>query len=141
MSPFNNYGWGMPGGWNSFGSQTTRYFSENIVAFSISSDGDIVWNNVMSKSQFEDNTDQLLSYQTMNTGKEILIFYNEWARRSPVLTMQSLSPEGQFSRHQPLRNMDKGYEFIIRNARQVGLREMMVPVLYRNAVSFARIDF
>jgi len=141
MSPFNNFGWGMPGGWNSFGAQTIRYFSENIVAFSIDKSGDIVWNNVMAKSQFEDNTDQLLSYQWVNTGKEILLLYNEWTRRSPVLTMQALDRDGQLSRQQPLKNMDKGYDFIIRNARQVGLREIIVPVLNRNSISFARIDF
>ncbi|MFN5333824.1 MAG: hypothetical protein ACK5BV_01390, partial [Bacteroidota bacterium] len=141
MSPFNNFGWGMPGGWNNFGVQSTRYFSENVVAFSLDKEGEIIWNNVMPKSQFEDNTDQLLSYQSVNTGKEILLLYNEWARRSPVLTMQSLSQDGQLSRHQPLRNMDKGYEFIIRNARQVGLREVIVPVLNRNSISFARIEF
>lgn len=141
VSPFNNFGWGMPGGWNNFGAQTTRFFSENVVAFSFDKEGDIIWNNVMVKSQFDDNTDQLLSYQSVNTGKEILLLYNEWARRSPVLTMQSLSQDGQLSRHQPLRNMDKGYEFIIRNGRQVGLREMIVPVLHRNVISFARIEF
>jgi hypothetical protein len=141
MSPFNNFGWGMPGGWNSFGAQTIRYFSENIVAFSIDKSGDIVWNNVMAKSQFEDNTDQLLSYQWVNTGKELLLLYNEWTRRSPVLTMQALDRDGQLSRQQPLKNMDKGYDFIIRNARQVGLREIIVPVLNRNSISFARIDF
>jgi hypothetical protein len=141
MSPFNNFGWGMPGSMGNFGSMTTRYFSDNITIFSFNKEGELIWNNVLPKIQFDDNTDDLLSYRLLNNGKEIFILYNEWTRRAPALAVQTMTAEGKFSRQQPLRNMDKGYEFLIRKARQVGLRELIVPVSYRNTISFARISF
>jgi hypothetical protein len=140
-SPFSPWGWGMPGGWNSFGSPSVRYFSDDVVLFSIDKEAGMEWNNVMKKAQFDDNSDDLLSYQTMNTGKEIVLLYNEWTRRSPVLTAQILNAEGKLDRQQPLRNMDKGYEFVIRRGKQVGAREMIVPAFFRNSVSFARLEF
>jgi hypothetical protein len=109
--------------------------------FSIDKDAGMEWNNVLSKTQFDDNSDALLSYQTMNTGKEILFLYNEWSRRNPMLKSQILSADGKLTPQQPLRNMDRGFEFIIRNARQVGSRELIVPLYMRNSISFARMEF
>jgi len=140
-SPFNTWGWGMPGGMNNFGSMTTRYFSDNITVFSFNKEGEIIWNNVIPKMQFDDNTDDLLSYRLLNNGKEIRVIYNEWTRRSPTLVVLSMAAEGKLNRQQPLRNMDKGYEFLIRKAKQVGIRELIVPVSYRNTISFARVVF
>jgi hypothetical protein len=37
--------------------------------------------------------------------------------------------------------MNSSYEFIIRDAKQVGAKELLVPVIYRNVIGFARIDF
>jgi hypothetical protein len=140
-SPFSPWGWGMPGGWNNINNPSVRYYSDNVVLFSIDKDAGMEWNNVMNKTQFDDDSDDLLSYQTMNTGKEIVFLYNEWAKRAPMLTAQILSAEGKLDRQQPLRNMDKGYEFVIRRGKQVGAREMIVPAFFRNSVSFARLEF
>jgi 1,4-alpha-glucan branching enzyme len=99
------------------------------------------WNNMLAKSQFDDNTDNLLSYQIMNSGTGLLFLYNEWMRRTPVLTAQSLEGTGIINRMQPLRNIDKGYDFMIRYARQVSSKEMIVPANYRNSIGFVRIEF
>jgi hypothetical protein len=58
-----------------------------------------------------------------------------------MLSAQILSADGKLERQQPLRNMDKGYEFLIRKAKQVGARELIVPVNSRNSIKFARIEF
>ncbi|MBU6159144.1 MAG: hypothetical protein KGP35_08955 [Bacteroidetes bacterium] len=140
FSPFGNMGWGMPG-WNGTGTNIVRYFSDNIAVFSVDKEGNMQWNNVLTKSQFDDQSDRMLSFQTLNTGREILFLYNEWSRRSPILTVQTLNHEGKLTRQLPLRNMNSSYEFIIRDAKQVGARELLVPVIYRNVIGFARIDF
>ncbi len=146
---WNNFGgwgwWGNPMGWNSWnnfgGNQQTRFFAENVMVLSLNKEGHIEWNSVVIKSQFDDNTDNLLSYQIMNSGSELLFLYNEWSRRNPMLNAQSVSPTGKVNKEAPLKSLDKGYEFLIRLGKQVSGREMIVPCIYRNAFSFARIEF
>jgi hypothetical protein len=150
-NPYNPWGWG--GGWgNTWGSpwgwgggfpsnQSVRYYSDHVILFSFDKNGDMQWNNMLAKSQFDDNTDNLLSYQIMNSGTGLLFLYNEWMRRSPVLSAQSLDGSGNINRLQPLRSIDKGYDFMIRYARQVSSKEMVVPANYRNSIGFVRIEF
>lgn len=144
-SPYNNWGWGGFGGWRSpYGfnnMQQTRYYTDNVMVISLDKEANMQWNNVITKSQFDDNTDNMLSYQIMNSGAELLFMYNEWNRRSPMLNAQSLDPNGRVRKEPPLKSLDKGYEFMIRFGKQVSAREMIVPCLYRNAFSFARIEF
>jgi hypothetical protein len=140
---WNNWGWGRPFGNNAFGgaNQQVRYYADNVMVIALDKDGNMQWNNVINKSQFDDNTDNMLSYQYMNTGGEILFLYNEWARRTPMLNAQSLTPDGKIKKEPPLKSLDKGYEFLIRLGKQVGVREMVVPVMFRNSFAFARIEF
>jgi hypothetical protein len=145
-NPYNNWGYGGFGGWNSpYGgfnnSQQTRYYADNVMVISLDKDANMQWNNVIAKSQFDDNTDNMISYQIMNSGAELLFLYNEWSRRSPLLNAQSLDPNGRINKEPPLKSLDKGYEFMIRFGKQVSAREMIVPCLYRNSFSFARIEF
>lgn len=138
----NNWGWGSPWGMGGFGpNQQTRYFADNVIVLSLNKDANLQWQNVINKSQFDDNTDNMLSYQIMNSGAELLFLYNEWNRRTPMLNAQSLSPDGKISKEPPLKSLDKGYEFMIRLGKQVGPREMIAPAVYRNAFSFTRIEF
>jgi hypothetical protein len=150
-NPYNPWGWG--GGWggawgNPWGwgggfpsNQSVRHYCDHVLLFSFDKNGDMQWNNMLAKSQFDDNTDNLLSYQIMNSGTGLLFLYNEWMRRTPVLTAQSLEGTGIINRMQPLRNIDKGYDFMIRYARQVSSKEMIVPANYRNSIGFVRIEF
>ncbi len=150
-NPWNNWGgsgwgwgnnWGNPWGNSGFGpNQQVRYFTDNVMIVALDKDANMQWNNVVTKSQFDDNSDNMLSYQIMNSGAELLFLYNEWSRRTPMLYGQSLSPDGKVSKVPPLKSMDKGYEFMIRLGKQVGARELIVPAIYRNAFSFARIEF
>lgn len=147
-NPYNNWGFGGFGGfggWNSpfgfGGQQQTRYFADNIMIISLDKEGNPQWNNVIAKSQFDDNTDNMLSYQIMNSGAELLFLYNEWSRRTPMLNAQSLDPSGRVNKEPPLKSLDKGFEFMIRFGKQVSAREMLVPCTIRNSFSFARIEF
>lgn len=135
-------GWGSPWGWGGFGNnQTIRYYSDHVMIFSFDKNAGLQWNTMLAKSQFDDHSDHLLSYQLMNSGTELLFLYNEWMRREPVLSAASLDATGNLQRQQPLRSLDKGYDFMIRFGKQVSAREMIVPAYYRNATAFVRIEF
>jgi hypothetical protein len=137
-SPWNNWGWG----WNRFnGMQSVRYYADNIMVLSVDGKGKLQWANVINKSQFDDDTDNLLSYQLMNLGGEINFLFNEWQRRTPILMAQSISPDGKVNRLPPLKSMDRGYDLLIRLGKQVSAKQMIAPCIYRNYITFAKIDF
>ncbi|MBI2730484.1 MAG: hypothetical protein HYX40_07010 [Sphingobacteriales bacterium] len=138
LSHWNNWGWGY-NRYNTF--QSVRYYADNIMVLSVDNTGKLQWSNLINKSQFDDDTDNLLSYQLMNTGGEINFLFNEWQRRTPLLTSQSISPDGKITRIPPLKSMDRGFDILIRLGKQVSGKQMIAPCIYRNSITFAKIDF
>ncbi len=140
-SPMYSSPWSMP--WNRYGyggMNSTRYFAENIMVLSFNREGGLEWSNVINKSQYDDETDNTISYQVMNTGGEIHFLFNQVERRTPLLNDQSLGADGKIIRNPTLKNLDKGYEFMPRFGKQVSSYQMIIPCLYRNYLCFAKID-
>lgn len=132
--------WGSP--WNRWGSgQSTRYHAENILILSFDKDGRVVWSNVIPKSQYDDETDNLISHQIMNTGGELHFLFNQYERKNLLLSDQSIGPDGKVTRYPTLKNLDKGYDFMPRHGKQVSAWEMIVPCTYRNYLCFAKVEF
>jgi hypothetical protein len=136
-SPFySNYYWSSR---NS--NQAVRYHADNIAVLSFDNTGKPEWNNVMGKTQYDDESDDLLSYQLMNTGGQVHFLFNQQERRNNLLSDYSISPGGEMTRNPTLKNLDKGYEFMPKYGKQVSARQMIVPCLYRNYICFAKIDY
>lgn len=140
-SPFNNYyyPWGRYGGFGGF--QVTRYFADNVAVLSFDSSATMEWSNVLRKSQYDDNTDNYLGYGTMNSGGEIHFIFNQLEKRNLLLSDQSITADGQLHRSPTFKNLDKGYNFMPRFAKQVSSWEMIVPCEYRNYICFAKVEF
>jgi hypothetical protein len=134
---YNNLWWSG----NRFSNQAVRHHADNIVVLSFDSKGQQEWNNVMGKSQYDDESDNLLSYQMMNTGGQLHFLFNLQERRSNLLTDFSIAPDGQLTRNPTLKNLDKGYDFMPKYAKQVGVRQIIVPCQYRNYICFAKIEY
>jgi hypothetical protein len=147
MSSFNNSNYYSPYYSNSFwgsrtnSNQSVRYHADNITVLSFDDKGKLEWNNVMGKAQYDDETDDLLSYQLMNTGGQVHFLFNQQERRNNLLSDYSISPDGQMNRNPTLKNLDKGYIFMPKYGKQVSSRQMIVPCLYRNYICFAKIDY
>lgn len=146
MNPMNYYyspfysPWNSP--WNRFGAgQASRYHAENILVISFNAEGNIEWSNVIPKSQFDDEGDALISHYIMNTGSELHFLFNEYERRTLLLSDQSIGPDGKITRYPTLKNLDRGYEFMPRFGKQIAARTVVMPTLYRNYITFAKIDF
>ena len=122
-------------------NQAVRYHADNIAVLSFDNKGKLEWNNVMGKTQFDDETDDLLSFQVMNTGGQVHFLFNQQERRNNLLSDYSISPDGKMVRNPTLKNLDKGYEFMPKYGKQVSSRQMIVPCLYRNYICFAKIDY
>ncbi len=147
LSSYNNSNYYSPYYSNSFwgsrpnSNQSVRYHADNIVVLSFDNKGIQEWNNVMGKSQFDDETDDLLSYQLMNTGGQVHFLFNQQERRNNLLSDYSISPDGQMNRNPTLKNLDRGYQFMPKYGKQVSSRQIIIPCLYRNYICFAKIDY
>jgi hypothetical protein len=140
-SPFYSpYGYGSP--WNRFGSnQATRYHAENIMIISFDKEGGVEWTNIIPKTQYDDESDALISNQIMNTGGELHFLFNQYEKRTLLLNDQSISPDGKVTRRPTLKNLERGVEFMPRYGKQISAKSMVVPCQYRNYLTFAKIDF
>ena len=151
-NPFNPYWggmyggypgmWGSPWGWNNWGgNRSTRYHADNVIAAAFDPDGKVLWTNTMRKSQYDDDADTYVSYNMIVTSEGLRFIYNDYAKREIVLAYQTLTPEGQVVRNPTMRNLDRGYTFIPRYAKQVSARAVIIPCLYRNYLCFSKVEF
>lgn len=136
-SPYYNSIWGSSR-WN---NQSVRFHADNITVFSFDKEGRTEWNNVIVKEQFDDESDDFISYQVMITGGELHFLFNEHERRLQLLNDYSVSPRGEMNRNPTLKNLDKGYEFMPRYAKQVSARQIIIPCLTRNYICFAKVEY
>ena len=147
MSSFNNSNYYSPYYSNSFwgsrmnNNQSVRYHADNISVLSFDNKGKLEWNKVMGKTQYDDESDDFLSYQLMNTGGQVHFLFNQQERKNNLLSDYSVSPDGEMTRNPTLKNLDKGYQFMPKYGKQVSSRQMIVPCVYRNYICFAKIDY
>ena len=145
LTPMDYYGYPYYSPWNRYGynnnNNAVRYHSENIMILSFDKDCNLEWSNVIPKSQYDDESENLISNHIMNTGGELHFLYNQYEHRNILLADQSVSPEGKLTRYPTLKNLDKGYDFMPRYGKQVSAKQLVVPCLYKNYLCFAKIDF
>lgn len=139
-SPYYNRYW-MNSRFYGSNNRGSRYHADNIVVFSFDGKGQPEWNNVIGKAQFNDENDDLISYQLMNTGSEIHFLFNQPERRNNLLTDFAITPDGTLSRNPTLKNLDRGHEFMTKYGKQVSSKQMIIPCIYRNSICFAKIEY
>lgn len=118
----------------------TRYHAENMMILSYDAAGALEWSNVIPKTQYDDESDNMISYQMVNTGGAVHFFFNQYERRQLMLNSQSVGVDGKLTRNPTLKNLDKGFDFMARHGKQVSANEIIIPCFYRNYLCFAKID-
>jgi hypothetical protein len=111
------------------------------VVISFDSIGKIQWSNVVRKSQFDDDVDAFIGFGMFNAGNQLKVLFNVLERGQRILNEQSITPDGQIIRSSTLKGLDKGYDFMPRNAKQVAARQIIVPCMLRTFLCFAKIDY
>lgn len=146
-SPYYNNAYYSPYFTNSYwnnrlsNNQSVRYHADNLAVMSFNGKGGLEWSNVVAKNQFNDESDDMVSYQLMNTGDQLHFLFNLQERRNNLLTDFSISPVGELTRNPTLKNLDKGYEFMPKYGKQVSAKQMIIPCVYRNYICFAKVDY
>jgi hypothetical protein len=153
-SPMDYYSWNSPmalGGmgynpWsrnNSFfnNNNQIRYYAENIAVISFDAKGNMEWSNMIRKSQYDDNSDNYIGFTMLNAGDQLNFIFNLQEKNQNVLTNQAISPDGRINRNPTFKNIDRGHDFMPKLSKQVGLKQIIVPCMYRGYTCFAKIDY
>ena len=135
-SPFYSWSWR-----NRVMNQSVRYHSNNITILSFDNLGNPQWNNVIHKEQYDDESDDRLSYMTLNTGGQLHYLFNIDEKRALLLNDYTLSPKGEVNRNPTLKNLDRGYEFMPKYGKQVSSKQAIIPCFNRNYICFAKVDY
>ena len=122
-------------------AQAVRHHADNITILSFDNTGKLQWSNVIHKEQFDDESGDRVSYKLMNTGSELHFLYNQEERRAQLLTDITITPSGELARNPTLKNLDRGYEFLPKYAKQVSSRQMIIPCFRNNYICFAKLDY
>lgn len=122
-------------------NQGTQYHYNDVAILSYGADGKLEWSNFIRKQQQDDDNDAFLSYRMVNIASALQFIYNEPFRRSYLVTVMSVTPDGKLNKLPTLRGLDRGYEWMPRYGRQVSARQVVIPCIYRNYICFAKIDF
>jgi hypothetical protein len=141
MSRMYNYGFYDP--FNRFGQQNNyvRHVSENIMVFFFNADGKLRWSNTVRKNQYDDNSDSFISYQLFNTGNDLRFLFNQKEKRELLLNSATIDAEGKIKRQPTLKNLNRDFEFMPKFGKQVGLRQIIMPCMYKNYICFAKLEF
>ena len=121
--------------------QNVRYNADNITVLSFDKTGKLEWSNVIHKEQFDDESDEKISYQTVNTGGQIHYVFNVEEKRTLLLNDFTLSPDGQIVRNPTLKNLERGFEFMPKYGKQVSSTQLIVPCSINNNICFAKVEF
>ena len=93
------------------------------------------------KSQYDDNSDNFIGYGIYVTSGQVNFLFNQFQKRTLLLQAQSIDATGKVTLTPTLKELDKGYQFMPRYAKQVSGREVLLPCQYRNYLCFAKIEF
>ncbi|HMJ48477.1 MAG TPA: hypothetical protein VK498_14185 [Ferruginibacter sp.] len=128
--------------WNRYNNvSTTRYFYDNMLVAGLDSSLKLQWNNIIFKSQSDDDNDNFLSYTTLNDGAEIHFLFIEREKNSQIIANHSITPFGNYTRYPTLKSREAGYLFMPRLSKQTNMRQMIIPCMYRGYICFAKVDF
>jgi hypothetical protein len=127
-----------PSGFNN--NVQTRYFYNDIMAFSVDSSLQMEWTTELNKSQMDVDNDHFLSFGFLNSGSALHFFYLNPERQKSALLHQGLSLDGIIQLQPTFYGLEENYLFMPRLAKQVGARQLLVPFQCKGKIGFARID-
>jgi hypothetical protein len=133
---YSNYWWR-----RNSSNQAVRYHADNLVILSFDKNGQIGWSNIIRKEQYDDESDDKVSYQVMNTGGQLHFLFNMQEKKNLLLNEYTLLPGGEVNKNPTLKNLDQGQEFMPKYGKQVSARQFIVPCIFRNYICFAKIDY
>ena len=142
----NNMGWG---GYYSFYyngpmmTQTVReYYYNDIFGLSYNSEGVNEWYAFVRKNQFSQEDGGIFSsYALINTGGILGFLFNDFNSNRSKIQFATLDASGQIEMRSLAAGSNADPDWLPRSAKQIGVREMVIPCLRKRQICFAKIIF
>jgi len=128
---------------NGYGGTIVReYHYGNVMVLDYDKDGKRNWANFLRKDQnSQDDGGMFSSYAMLNSGATLVFLFNDFSTTKTALTLAAVDVSGQLQ----LKRMNPGRmqnaDWLPRSAKQTDTRELLVPVLKKDNISFARVAF
>jgi hypothetical protein len=112
----------------SFNRSLVDHYNEDMIVFSINTDGKIDWRKVLFKKQFsQDDDGAFSSFFYFATDKRIRLIFNDEIKSSNTVSEYVLDPSGRYERNAVLNTDYKDLKLRFRDAVQVSSDEFIVP--------------
>lgn len=139
-SPFfyRSYWWG--GAWGPYwGGGSQQFNAGNIAIISFDSEGNRVWDNVIVKSQRENNTDGSISYQVVPSYNNMHYLLNNSGKVSELENIIVYN-NGKISKAHSIQAQNKHIDFMPRYGKQISPSEIIIPYSFKNNIGFAKMS-
>ena len=121
-------------------STNKKFYSNDVLITSIDSSLNLEWNNIILKKQMDIETDNFLSFTTLNSGNEIHFFYIENTSQKDIVSNQSILPNSEIKKYPTFKNYENNYQYMPKMSKQIGAGKIIMPYLYLNKIGFAKIE-
>lgn len=134
------YSWYNNGPYTS--TSTREYVFGDILALSYNAEGERNWFNFIRKEQYSQEDGGLFSsFATLNSGASLVFLYNDFTTTRSTLNLAALDSGGDLQLKKMNLGKTTGGDWLPRSARQTDAKELIVPVLRKNSLGFARLAF
>lgn len=113
----------------------------HVLMMDLDSAGNMRHVEVIRKYQVENNTSNLISYQTLKSEDGLEIIYNQRERGGNYIGSVSWKMQDGLRRKPNPKGQINRYRYMPRYAVQTGIREAVIPCTYRGYICFARVFF
>jgi hypothetical protein len=139
-SGYGYYSWYYNGPYMS--SSTREYHYGDILAVAYDASGNRTWHSFIRKEQYSQEDGGLFSsYAMLNSGASLVFLYNDFSTTKSTLNLAALDADGNLQLKKMNPGKASGADWLPRSAKQTDSRELIVPVLRKNSLGFARLAF
>jgi hypothetical protein len=124
------------------GTAIREYRFGDIMVLSYDAGGNRIWHNFIRKEQYSQEDGGLFSsFGLLNSGSTLVFLYNDFSTSRSVLNVTAISATGDMQMKKLSQSLTLAGDWMPRSGSQTDIKELLVPVLKKNSLRFARVAF
>jgi hypothetical protein len=128
------------GGYNN--TTVREYHYGDVMILNYDKDGNRKWQNFIRKDQnSQDDAGLFSSFALLNSGASLVFLYNDYTSSKSTLSLAAVDIDGNLQMKRMNTGRMTNADWLPRSAKQTDSRELLVPVLRKDNISFARVAF
>jgi len=134
---FGYYSWYYP----AMANYVREYHYDDVLCVSCDADGNIQWQSFIRKNQYSQEDNGIFSsYALINTGGALGFLFNDFNTRRSTIQLASVEADGKVN-IKSLSTQSDDPDWLPRQGKQVGAREIVIPCLRKRQICFAKVVF